>query len=82
MYVSVIKTQCTFKVTLVWIFGYQGILTNEEADRLAKEGANKDRIAQVIGVIFPAGKEVFRSDLRQDHLTRGVACHDCRQSKC
>ena len=56
-------------------------MANEEVDRLAKVGANKDRIAQVVSVLFAAGKEVFRSDLRQDHLTRGVACHGCRQSR-
>jgi len=56
-------------------------VANEEADKLAKVGAHKDHIAQVIGVLFAASKEVFRSDLRQDHLTKGVACHGCRQSK-
>jgi hypothetical protein len=57
-------------------------VANEEVDRMAKVGPNKDRIAQVVGVLFAAGKEVFRRDLNQDHLTRGVACHGCRQSKC
>jgi ribonuclease HI len=39
----------------VWTPGHQGIETNEEADRLAKVRAKKDRIAQVVGVLFAAG---------------------------
>jgi hypothetical protein len=66
----------------MWIPGHQEIVANEEADRLAKVGTNKDHNAQVVGVVFAAGKEVFRSDFRQDHLTRGVACHGCSQSRC
>jgi len=56
-------------------------VASEEAERLAKAGDNKDCIAQVVSVLYDAGKEVFRSDLRQDNLTRGVACHGCRQSR-
>jgi ribonuclease HI len=45
------------KVTLVWIPGHQGIPGNQEADRLAKEGAIKVSPNQYTTTPFSEGKK-------------------------
>jgi len=60
------------KVTFLWTPVHQGIWGNEEADTLARYGANKDSVGQVTGVTFAAGKGV-RSCLQQEHLTGWIA---------
>jgi ribonuclease HI len=47
------------KVTLGWIPGLQGIPGNEEADRLAKEGAIKVPPTQFTAVPFSVGKNLI-----------------------
>jgi len=49
------------KVTFLWAPGQQGIRGNEEADTVARYGANKDPGGQVTGVTFAVGKEGIRS---------------------
>jgi len=56
------------KGTLVCITGHQGILGNEEVDKLAKEGINRVPSDQIAGIPFVVGKEVIRSLLRKEHL--------------
>ena len=60
MYASAGKTKWTQnKVTLGWIPGHQGIPGNEEADRLAKEGAIKVPPTQFTAVPFSVGKNLI-----------------------
>jgi hypothetical protein len=61
------------KVTFLWTPVHQGIWGNEEADTLAKYGANKDPVGQVTGVSFAAGKEGVRSCLQHENLTGWIA---------
>jgi len=61
------------KVTFLWTLGHQGIWGNEEADTLARYGANKDPVGQVTGVTFTAGKEGIRGYLQQEHPTGWIA---------
>jgi hypothetical protein len=48
------------KLTLVWIPGNQGILGNEEADRLAKEGATEVPPNQFTAIPFSVGKNTHQ----------------------
>jgi ribonuclease HI len=48
------------KVTLMWIPRHQGILGNEEADRLAKEGAVEVPPNQFAAIPFGVGKNLIK----------------------
>jgi hypothetical protein len=48
------------KVTSVWIPGYQGILGNKEAHRLAKEGAIEVPPNQFTAIPFGVGKKTYQ----------------------
>jgi ribonuclease HI len=65
------KLSCCNKVTLVWLPRHHGILVNEEADKLAKEGTNGVPSDHTVGIPFVVGKAVIRSHLREEHLNRG-----------
>jgi hypothetical protein len=69
------------KVTLMWIPGHQGIPGNEEADRLAKEGATEIPPNQFSAIPFSVGKNLIKKQLEQRHWDRWTACTGCRQSK-
>jgi hypothetical protein len=69
------------KVTLVWIPRHQGILSNEEAERLAKEGAIKVAPKQYTTMPFSVGKKLIKKQLELEHQARWAACTGCRQSK-
>jgi hypothetical protein len=69
------------RVTLMWIPGYQGILGNEEADRLAKEGAVEVPPDQFAAIPFSVGKNLIKKQLEQRHRARWNDCTGYRQSK-
>jgi len=62
---AVEKPSGSNKVTVVQIPGHLGIMGDEEADKLAKEGTNGVPSDQTVGSTFVVGKEAIRSDLRQ-----------------
>jgi hypothetical protein len=68
-------------VTLVWIPRCQGIPGNEEADRLAKEGAIEVPLNQFTVVPFSVGKKLIKKQLDLRHQARWTACTGCRQSE-
>jgi hypothetical protein len=69
------------KVTLMWIPGHQGIPGNEEADRLAKEGAVEVPPNQFPAIPFSVGKNLIKKQLEQKHRARWNVCTRYRQSK-
>jgi ribonuclease HI len=69
------------KVTLMWIPGHQGIPGNEEADRLAKEGAVEVPPNRFAAIPFSVGKNLIKKQLEQRHQARWAACTGCRQSE-
>jgi hypothetical protein len=69
------------RVTLMWIPGHQGIPDNEEADRLAKEGAVEVPPNQSAAIPFSVGKNLIKKQLEQEHPARWTACTGYRQSK-
>jgi hypothetical protein len=69
------------RVTLMWIPGHQEIPSNEEADRLAKEGAVEVPPHQFAAMPFSVGKNLIKKQLEQRHRDRWTACTGYRQSK-
>jgi hypothetical protein len=51
------------KVTLMWIAGHQGVPDNEEADRLAKEGATEDPANKFAAIPFSVGRNLIKKQL-------------------
>jgi ribonuclease HI len=58
------------KVTLVWIPGHQGILGNDEAHRLPKEGAIEVPPNWFTATPFSVGKKLIKMQLEQRHTAR------------
>jgi hypothetical protein len=61
--------------------GHQGIPTNEEADRLTKEGTNEVPRNPNSTMPFSVGKKLNKKQLELEHQARWAACAGCRQSK-
>jgi hypothetical protein len=61
--------------------GHQGIPGNEEADRLAKEGAVEVPPNQFAAIPFSVGKNLIRKQLEQRHWARWTTCTGYWQSK-
>jgi ribonuclease HI len=58
------------KVTLMWTSGHQGTPSNEETDRLAKEGAIEVPSNQFAALPFSVGKNLIKKQLEQRHWAR------------
>jgi hypothetical protein len=69
------------KVTLVRITGHQGIMGNEEADRLAKEAANGVPVSHTTVIPYIVGKKFIKSYSELEHQDRWDACNGCHPSK-
>jgi hypothetical protein len=61
--------------------GHHGIPGNEEADRLAKEGAVEVPPNQFAAIPYNVGKNLIKKQLEQRHRARRTACTGYRQSK-
>ena len=61
--------------------GHQGIPTNEEADRLTKEGANEVPANPNSTMPFTVRKKLNKKQLELEHQPRWAACTGGRQSK-
>ena len=70
------------KVTLGWIPGHQGIPGNEEADRLAKEGAIKVPPTQFTAIPFSVGKRLGKKQLERRHQAGGLPVLVASSQKC
>jgi ribonuclease HI len=64
------------KVTLVWISGHQWIPGNEEADRLAKEGAIEVPPNKYVTMPFIVGQKL-KKQFELEHQDRWTACTGC-----
>jgi ribonuclease HI len=65
------------KVTLVSISRHQGILGNEKAYRLAKEGATEVPYNQYTTMPFSVGKELIKNQSEPQYQARWAACTGC-----
>jgi ribonuclease HI len=62
---------------LMWIPGHQGILGNEQADRLAKEGAIEVPPNKFAAIHISVGKNLIKKQLDLRHQARWTACTGC-----
>jgi hypothetical protein len=69
------------KIPLMWIPGLQGILGNEEMDRLTKEEAIEVPLNQFTAIPFSVGKKLIKKQLELEHQARWTASANRRQSK-
>jgi ribonuclease HI len=54
----------------VWILGHQGIPSNEEADRLAKEGTVEVPPNQHTAILFSVDKKLIKKQMEQKFVAR------------
>jgi hypothetical protein len=66
---------------IIWIPSHQGTPGNEEADRLAKEGAVEVPQNQFSAIPFSIGKNLIKKQLEQRHRARWTTCTGYQQSK-
>jgi ribonuclease HI len=76
------KLSKTNKVTLMWIPGHQGIPGNEEADRLAKEGAVEIPPNQFAAIPFSVGENLIKKQWNRGTGPGGLPVLGIGNSKC